>query len=199
MSSTAHIERKTAPRAGAKRARTRQRLLDVATAVFETRGIYRVSLDEIAAEAGVTKGAIYSSFASKDDLVFAMASERVERGLIAFDDQTPPREQLRALVRRTFGVSRKRTYFAFLAELDLYALSRPDLSRRFMESARQRHARSAAQLERFKDDLALPPLQFAIATQAIFAGLMFQRACFPDAISEAVALQALGALLRPDG
>jgi AcrR family transcriptional regulator len=55
----------------------RRRLLDAALEVFAERGYASANLDEVAAAAGLTKGAIYSNFDSKDDLFFAMMKDQV--------------------------------------------------------------------------------------------------------------------------
>jgi len=55
---------------------TRDRLLDAAERVFQQHGVSRTSLNEIAAAAGVTRGAIYWHFRDKADLFNAMM-ERV--------------------------------------------------------------------------------------------------------------------------
>ena len=55
---------------------TRSRLLDTAEHVFSARGVSRTSLAEIAAVAGVTRGAVYWHFKNKADLFDAMM-ERV--------------------------------------------------------------------------------------------------------------------------
>ena len=64
------------------RAAVRRRLLDAALEVFAEYGFASANLDQVAAAAGLTKGAIYSNFTSKDDLFFAMmkvqALNRVE-------------------------------------------------------------------------------------------------------------------------
>jgi AcrR family transcriptional regulator len=60
-----------------KREAVRRRLLDAALEVFAERGFDHASLDEVAEAAGLTKGAIYSNFASKDDLFFAMMTDQV--------------------------------------------------------------------------------------------------------------------------
>ena len=49
-------------------ARTRDRLIAAAARVFARRGFHGASVDEIADEAELTKGAVYSNFASKDEL-----------------------------------------------------------------------------------------------------------------------------------
>jgi len=51
---------------------TRNRILDAAERVFSRRGATRPSLDDIAAAAGVTRGAIYWHFRNKADLFAAM-------------------------------------------------------------------------------------------------------------------------------
>lgn len=53
-------------------AATREQLLDAAERVFRDRGVTRTSLAEIAAEAGVTRGAVYWHFRDKADLFAAM-------------------------------------------------------------------------------------------------------------------------------
>lgn len=59
------------------RAEVRRRLLDAALEVFADRGFASASLDQVAEAAGLTKGAIYSNFASKDDLFFAVMEDQV--------------------------------------------------------------------------------------------------------------------------
>lgn len=56
---------------------TRSQLLDAAEAVFNAKGVARTSLADIAAAAGVTRGAIYWHFKNKADLFHAML-ERVK-------------------------------------------------------------------------------------------------------------------------
>lgn len=51
---------------------TRERLLDAALAVFRERGVSRPSLTDIAAVAGVTRGAVYVHFENKGDLFSAL-------------------------------------------------------------------------------------------------------------------------------
>jgi len=64
-----------------RREDVRRRLLDAALQVFAERGFNGASLDEVAAAAGLTKGAIYSNFASKDELFFAMMSDQALKRL----------------------------------------------------------------------------------------------------------------------
>jgi AcrR family transcriptional regulator len=58
---------------------TRERLLDAARRVFVERGFHATTLDQVAEEAGHTKGAVYSAFESKADLFLAIFEERTRR------------------------------------------------------------------------------------------------------------------------
>ncbi|MGZ3143340.1 TetR/AcrR family transcriptional regulator [Lentzea chajnantorensis] len=57
---------------------TKQKLFDAALKLVGERGAASVTVDEIAAEAGVAKGTIYYNFASKDALVEALLHHGVE-------------------------------------------------------------------------------------------------------------------------
>jgi TetR/AcrR family acrAB operon transcriptional repressor len=54
---------------------TRQDIIAAARRVFARQGVTRTTLEEIAAAAGVTRGAIYWHFANKTELFFAMREQ----------------------------------------------------------------------------------------------------------------------------
>lgn len=58
---------------------TRQRILDAAYAVFVRRGYGAASVDEIIAEADVSKGALYHHFAGKDEMFREILAGQVRR------------------------------------------------------------------------------------------------------------------------
>jgi AcrR family transcriptional regulator len=60
-----------------RRAQTRQALLDAAARVFIDRGFAGASVEAIAEEAGYTRGAFYSNFASKEELFAELLQQRV--------------------------------------------------------------------------------------------------------------------------
>jgi AcrR family transcriptional regulator len=60
------------------RAQTRQRILDAAYSLFWRQGFLRVSMDDIGAQAGITKRALYQHFPSKDDLLTAALAHSSE-------------------------------------------------------------------------------------------------------------------------
>ena len=57
----------------------RRHLLEAAATVFGEHGFHRATLDQVASAAGFTKGAVYSNFASKDDLFLALLDDRIDR------------------------------------------------------------------------------------------------------------------------
>lgn len=63
----------------------RERILDAANRLFYSEGIRAVSVDAIAAKAGITKKTIYYHFDSKDDLIEAYLSSRDQPNLDMFE------------------------------------------------------------------------------------------------------------------
>jgi len=60
---------------------TREKLFEAAARVFEEQGIGGASIEAIAAAAGLTRGAFYSNFKSKDELIIAMIEDHVEQSI----------------------------------------------------------------------------------------------------------------------
>jgi AcrR family transcriptional regulator len=85
---------------------TRQALLHAAARVFARRGYSNATIDDVAAEAGASKGAVYHHFASKQDLFQVMLAQRAAelgplRQLPARASSMP--ELISELVRMWFG------------------------------------------------------------------------------------------------
>lgn len=66
-----------------KRAQTQDRLMDAATALFAEKGVLAASVEEICERAGFTRGAFYSNFDSKDELMLAVLERQSETILVA--------------------------------------------------------------------------------------------------------------------
>ena len=60
---------------------TCEKLFEAAARVFEEQGIGGASIEVIAAAAGFTRGAFYSNFKSKDELIIAMIADHVEQSI----------------------------------------------------------------------------------------------------------------------
>src|ERR1700744_6166475 len=59
----------------------REKLFEAAARVFEEQGIGGASIEAIAAAAGFTRGAFYSNFDSKDELIIAMLEDHVAQSI----------------------------------------------------------------------------------------------------------------------
>src|SRR5271167_457488 len=81
-----------------RRAQTRARLLDAAARVYARHGFDRATLDEVASEAGLTKGAVYDHFGSKDNLLLALLDEhlsaQISEQIALFDPTKDPAARL---------------------------------------------------------------------------------------------------------
>ncbi|BDU01711.1 TetR/AcrR family transcriptional regulator [Nocardia sputorum] len=71
--SEAHLERR------------RQQILDAARRCFARKGFYETSMQDVFAESGLSAGAVYRYFKSKDELVTALATETTVSLRIAMD------------------------------------------------------------------------------------------------------------------
>lgn len=68
-----------------RRAQTRERLLEAAAEVFRREGFKAGSVERVAEAAGFTKGAVYSNFASKEELFIAMLDNQLEARWLAIE------------------------------------------------------------------------------------------------------------------
>src|ERR1700733_15845345 len=80
----------------------RDQIMDTARRLFGERGTTDVSMDEIAAEAGVARSTLYVYFANRDELLGACVQSMYDRlqdtiALVEYDGATPV-ERLRGLI-----------------------------------------------------------------------------------------------------
>ncbi len=108
----------------------RQRLLEQGYKQFSAFGLKKATVEELAAAAGISKGAFYLFFDSKETLFLAVAEETVERrfrqDLLALVDRPgpSPRERLLAVLRQAFALFNTIPLLQFLAGSDYELLLR---------------------------------------------------------------------------
>jgi AcrR family transcriptional regulator len=88
------------------RDRTTQRLLDAAQKLIARRGLSDTSLEDIAEEAGYTRGAFYSNFSSKGDLFIELLRrdhEAKSAQLRALRDDSLPLEHIQQRIREIYN------------------------------------------------------------------------------------------------
>lgn len=117
------------PRTTARRRRenTRARLLEAALDVFAEKGLKRVTVDDLVAAAGFTRGAFYSNFSSIEQVFFTVFEEQSRRMLGTVReavDAVPPGEftldSLGLILRNLLPLGR--TWYLIQTEFTLLAL-----------------------------------------------------------------------------
>jgi AcrR family transcriptional regulator len=176
-----------------KKALTRRRLLDAAADVFSRRGFAATSLDEIAEEAGFSKGAVYSNFQSKEDLFLAVLDEHVGRQMFEIGDRidrTRSTDEQVAEAGQLFMelFQKERLWYLLSFEFLAYSARHPQFYVEF--SARQRAQRQAVvdMLEQHarQSDKPLPmsAARMAVALEAIANGIAFAKLADPSGVPD---------------
>ena len=184
-----------------RREQTRDDLIAAAYRLFTEGGFHATSLDQIAAAAGYTKGAVYSNFDSKEDLFFAVYERRVAeaeaqmRELFAGDVAAG----LDRIAADTTGrINRDDGWLAAFFEFWAHVIRRPELRGRFAEIHRRVQVPVAGALERVAAEhgVELPDeaLRIAVASGAMQIGLALERLTQPDVVDEALGVR-MGRLL----
>ena len=135
-----------------KQQQTRAAIIEAATEQFAKLGVEGTSMEAIARHAGLTQGAIYSNFASKAELWWAIA-EQMSRTLDLtelFGTSQPLGEELAAVGRAVWQLLRQasRTELLLTEEFDLFLMRRPRERAKFAREARDESAALAELLER---------------------------------------------------
>jgi AcrR family transcriptional regulator len=179
-----------------RREQTRDDLIAAADRLFVDGGFHATSLDQIAAAAGYTKGAVYSNFASKEDLFFAVYERRAaeaERQMTELfrGDAAAGLDRISA---DTGGrINRDDGWLAAFFEFWAHVIRRPELRGRFAEIHRRVQLPVAHALERVAAErgVELPEdaLRLAVASGAMQIGLALERLTQPDVVDEALGLR----------
>ncbi len=164
---------------------TRSRILDAAEQVFQARGVSRSSLQDIAAAAGVTRGAVYWHFQDKADVFNAMMDrvilpmEEASATLDNNDDQ-PALPALRERLVDVLASVMQDAQVRRVLEIALHKCENIDELRAMHERRRELRRRYRARLERKlkhgqlrgEGTRALPAAHLAIGLHALIDGLI---------------------------
>ena len=177
-----------------RRAMTRQHLLEAAAIVFARKGFHGATLDEVAATAGFSKGAVYSNFKSKDDLFlellddrinrqFAVVSEILETGSREREEQFP---RIREIFRSDMFWSED--FITLWLEFVLYARRNPEAQAKLTASVKRSRAQVQALIEHEYAMLgassSYPTADLAEIALALFNGLGIDRLVNPTAVTD---------------
>ncbi|MGV0743827.1 TetR/AcrR family transcriptional regulator [Mycolicibacterium sp. XJ870] len=162
---------------------TRGLLVDAAEDVFARKGFSAASLDDIAAAAGYTRGAIYVHFKTKEDLFFAVSDRYWRRYFDTFTEELAAvghigERELEEIAQRWVQLSRTggAQHAALGYEFTLYLLRNPEARERVAEKRRKVVDELTAFVitgsKRLGLALSVPPRDFAQVLIATTDGIM---------------------------
>jgi AcrR family transcriptional regulator len=187
---------------------TCEKLFEAAARVFEEQGIGGASIEAIAAAAGFTRGAFYSNFKSKEELIIAMLEDHVEQSIRRNLDLLAQHTNLADFIEALKHMDRTRQdplgrspllhmeMILFVARAEK---RRPELAKRLrarrklvteiVETARKNSGRNGA----------LDPAWIAAIVLAIEDGFRLHRLIDPETTPPDSFLRAIGDLQRAIG
>lgn len=187
------------------RAQTRDRILRAAGEVFISRGYDRASLDQVAAAAGLTKGAVYSSFSGKDELFFALVADRLEQRLAVVADAVDGQRDLQQLFEYAKGdlaalLTAQRDWQLLFIECWVRAVRDPDRRAQWAGQRRAARAVIAGFFERHAaaagDPLPVAAHDLAIAAMALSNGLAMEYIADPKSVDPGLFARMLKQLVK---
>lgn len=180
-----------------KRARTRKRLIEAAAAAIAEKGFDRASLEDIAARAGMTRGAVYGNFKNKEELFLALIEARWEPIAPPLKAGASLKEQMRIVGKTVAAVARERRKYAAVATaFQLYTLTHAPMQAKLTEknAAAYRWFEKALVKAIPAKNLPMPAKQFVRVLDAVTTGLLFTYFQTPKLITEDVFVAAFEAL-----
>jgi AcrR family transcriptional regulator len=163
-----------------RRSNTRARLLAGALEVFAERGFNGASVEDICDRAGFTRGAFYSNFASKDELVLALFQATTDRLLEQISALLPelatdPVSLLDAVLGLLDDAAPdQRQWHLISTEFTLHALRNPEAARALREQRALFRARLTQLVEATGLTFSVPPEQFVRLVIALHEGARTQ-------------------------
>ncbi len=172
---------------------TRRSLLDAAAKLIAECGYRGATVNAVVARAGLSKGTFYWHFKSKDDLLFTLVEERIDRPLyelIELLGTAPPEQDMAPEASRFLQLlERERETIMLEHEYRSLAIREPNLRGRYLKRQAALRAALAAGLEARAQQLGAPPFstpaeEVATAYLSLANGLALERLIDPNAVSD---------------
>jgi AcrR family transcriptional regulator len=186
------------------RAKTRERMLAAARVVFARSGFHGASVEEIASEAGLSTGALYSNFEGKEDLFLVLMEREIDEH--AREVAAAVRANASVAERAAGGarqwmttIEREPELLLLFMEFWAYGVRdpavRPKVAERFAQVRRTLTELIVDGVRDFDLELAIPAEQLAIAIDALADGIARQKLADPEAIPDELMGTVIGLLL----
>ena len=187
-----------------RKAHTRAELLDAAGRVVGRKGYHAATIDDIAEEAGFTKGAFYSNFQSKEDVFMELVADRGRNWTMAVARAYAGDEPLPERLRKggevlTRMVEEQIDWMLLASEMWSQSVRDPRLRERLAatyEGCRQVIARGVDAMEHeLGVRLPIPSEQVATLTMALTDGFVFQRLADPERLPARLLAEGINVFL----
>jgi AcrR family transcriptional regulator len=173
-----------------KRENTREGLIAAAEHLFVERGFHATAVDEVALEAGYTKGAVYSNFHSKEDLFFAVYERRVDRMVARIEHVLRETDPAAGIQRFSLELAQRRGHddgwLAVFFEFWAHVVRHPELRERFAGIHARAQEPFVAAFERFAGqrevETPVDARGLAVAMYAMQIGLSLERLTQPEVV-----------------
>jgi AcrR family transcriptional regulator len=187
----ARVDRRTRT-ARAQGRDARDELLAAALQVFARRGYRQASVDEIAAAAGYSKGALYWHFSGKEEVLEALLEEQIDaptRELVELLESAPPDRDMSVEASREFARRLTSLRDTVLLDREYWSLAirDPGLRARYVERQRTLRDALARALEARArhlgtPDLPMPAEDVARIVMSVMGGLAIDELVEPGSV-----------------
>jgi AcrR family transcriptional regulator len=179
---------------------TRRKLLDAGKRIFAQDGFEAARLEDIAADAGYTRGAFYANFKSKEDIFFALfeewVSERIDSITCDLRRHSDPHDKLSALRTHYAALAKDRRLVLISMEFKLFALRHPEAHARLRSKHRRVRASFGELFAEIMRGLGREiPITYPAASAALGAvsqGLLLEHLLDPKTLSDDDVRRILG-------
>jgi AcrR family transcriptional regulator len=167
-----------------KQAQTRSCLMRSAAKLFAQRGLQNASIDDVAEDAGFTKGAFYANFASKEELFLAMLDEHFGHRVAEIETLAASNESEEEKARRagddfTNMLSSDPAWQRLLFEFTAYAVRNEDFRGELLTRSRALRGHIATAVAAHAQELGIEPSipadELALMVSAMARGVAAER------------------------
>ena len=190
------------------REQSRARLIAAASEVFAEHGYERASLDDVAAAAGLTKGAVYSSFNGKVELFYALMQERFRERLNLASSVIDKVRDISQLTGKVGSILRdllvaQREWQLMYIEFWTVAARNPELQQAFAEHRREARALIGTIIEKIAEErkmtLPAPRDQIAAIVLGLVNGIAMEQIADPDQLAPELLIEGMQMLFQGVG
>ena len=186
MTADAPVSARRRPK-GDKRARTKAKLVEAASALIREKGYEHTTMAAVAERAGMTTGAVYGNFRNRDDLFMAVAEVKgapiIPKAWPGMSFRELMREMATAIIE---ALPQRRAAIVGTLGFHAHAMANEELRARVVAETAEVYRRTAAgTLMLFSEaDLPMPADTLVRVVHALTDGLVLRRLTTPELIGD---------------